>query len=652
MPTNTTIVIKAKDSTKAAFSSVNKGLGKVRAGVNSTQLKVGLLAGIAGFGAIVKSSLAAGDALAKSSDKIGIATEKLGELHHITSLYTSAGLGAMDEALTKSAKRLGEFNATGGGAAAVWLKKLNLDTQELAALKPDELFNAYAESIRGLNSRGAQLAAMSALMGDESRQLIGIVDESAESLAAAAKEAQTFGIALTRVDAAKMEAANDSFTRIRAITAGFGNQLTAEFAPLLEATANLWVDNAKAAGGFGNVAVGVVDNIVTGVGFLGNAMRGLEYTWLGVGATISKGGELILENIQRLGQGFINLRNLNPFRLGEKTKDFDELNLPILLMQRNTAALTAELQGLVNQGLPADNVKQWSDKVRAEMQITAEEVARTKAAIGGSDIGAISTETGGADVGSMRFDDAAMDRELTAAIALEDQLDSLYDARAVGRLEREQEHAAMWSAVWANSINNFASGIGNAVADVMVDQKNMSEALQALMKQVAKQVISSLVEIGVKRAIMFVTAQAQEKAIVLSGVASAGTLAAAYAPAAAAASLASFGANSGPAMAGISATHALSNTLATATPKEDGGPVLAGEAYLVGEKRPEIFIPDRSGTIIPNTESIGGSTNNEINVTVIANDANSFDGSLHRGADTIWNIIMDRMNEEGLSFAR
>ena len=31
-----------------------------------------------------------------------------------------------------------------------------------------------------------------------------------------------------------------------------------------------------------------------------------------------------------------------------------------------------------------------------------------------------------------------------------------------------------------------------------------------------------------------------------------------------------------------------------------GGPVLAGTAYIVGERRPEVFVPDRNGRIIPN----------------------------------------------------
>ncbi|MDB5620761.1 hypothetical protein [Tardiphaga sp.] len=33
--------------------------------------------------------------------------------------------------------------------------------------------------------------------------------------------------------------------------------------------------------------------------------------------------------------------------------------------------------------------------------------------------------------------------------------------------------------------------------------------------------------------------------------------------------------------------------------RASGGPVSAGQAYVVGENRPELFVPNQSGTIIP-----------------------------------------------------
>ena len=44
-----------------------------------------------------------------------------------------------------------------------------------------------------------------------------------------------------------------------------------------------------------------------------------------------------------------------------------------------------------------------------------------------------------------------------------------------------------------------------------------------------------------------------------------------------------------------------------------GGPVSAGQPYVVGEKGPELFVPTRSGTVIPNG---GGGVNSVVNVTV------------------------------------
>ena len=44
-----------------------------------------------------------------------------------------------------------------------------------------------------------------------------------------------------------------------------------------------------------------------------------------------------------------------------------------------------------------------------------------------------------------------------------------------------------------------------------------------------------------------------------------------------------------------------------------GGPVSAGQPYVVGEKGPELFVPTRSGTVIPNG---GGGVNSVVNVNV------------------------------------
>jgi hypothetical protein len=39
-----------------------------------------------------------------------------------------------------------------------------------------------------------------------------------------------------------------------------------------------------------------------------------------------------------------------------------------------------------------------------------------------------------------------------------------------------------------------------------------------------------------------------------------------------------------------------------------GGPVRAGEPYIVGERRPELFVPETNGTIVPRVAGAGGKT--------------------------------------------
>ena len=75
-----------------------------------------------------------------------------------------------------------------------------------------------------------------------------------------------------------------------------------------------------------------------------------------------------------------------------------------------------------------------------------------------------------------------------------------------------------------------------------------------------------------------------------------------------------------------------------------GGRVQAGSQYMVGEQGAEMFVPDRSGTIIPN-KNLGRSTN--VNITINANDTQGFDDLLVKRRSVIVNVINDALNSQG-----
>lgn len=46
--------------------------------------------------------------------------------------------------------------------------------------------------------------------------------------------------------------------------------------------------------------------------------------------------------------------------------------------------------------------------------------------------------------------------------------------------------------------------------------------------------------------------------------------------------------------------------------RQYGGPVTAGSAYIVGERRPELFVPDQNGAILPNVPQGGGMSDERV----------------------------------------
>jgi len=73
------------------------------------------------------------------------------------------------------------------------------------------------------------------------------------------------------------------------------------------------------------------------------------------------------------------------------------------------------------------------------------------------------------------------------------------------------------------------------------------------------------------------------------------------------------------AKANIASQYFPSTTFSIAGKRENGGSVIAGQTYLVGEKRPELFVPTSNGTIIPDLSTIRA---NNANANTSANTGN------------------------------
>lgn len=127
--------------------------------------------------------------------------------------------------------------------------------------------------------------------------------------------------------------------------------------------------------------------------------------------------------------------------------------------------------------------------------------------------------------------------------------------------EKKKALTMEWSEMWMNAQNTFSSGMGSAAADVIVDQKNVGDAVEGVFKSIAKQAIQTYTTTRLQQMINHATAETIKAKETATSVASAGTVAAAWAPAAAATSVASFGSSAAAGIAGLIAIAALSSKL-------------------------------------------------------------------------------------------
>ncbi|HCD2981172.1 TPA: tail protein (tape measure) [Klebsiella pneumoniae] len=202
------------------------------------------------------------------------------------------------------------------------------------------------------------------------------------------------------------------------------------------------------------------------------------------------------------------------------------------------------------------------------------------------------------------------------ALALKNAADTQYEQQRTAAQWEILSQQSLGYNMLTSAVDAFSGNASNAITGLLTGTMSAQEAMQSLGNTILNSVINSIVQVGVEALKNYILGQTLGAASVATSVGLAATTASAWAPAAAMASLASFGANAGPAAAGISSTVGLASGLALAGARYNGGPVSAGGLYQVGEKgKPEIYqastgkqymIPGDNGKVISNKDMNGG----------------------------------------------
>ena len=523
------ISIKAVDKTKAGFSGVTSGLKKISGAVFNMKNALLGTVGAAGFGALIKSSINAGDELAKTADKLGVTTTALAGLRHAAEL-TGVSTGTMDMAMQRFTRRAAEA-AQGTGEAKGALQELGINAEDLVKLPLDQQMSVVADSMAGVEKQSDKVRLAMKLFDSEGVALVNTLAGGSEALEKMTSEAEQLGITLSRTDTAQMEAANDALTRLKAVFTGLTNQLAIAFAPIITFVADGFRQAALDSSDFGNIGQRVAAALVKAFGFVRNMVHGLQIIFMGAKLGVLVLANAIGDNLIPVIDGFIKYYNkmaaIVPMMTKISTTGAEIMgNLPDQIEE--TRAQIAEML-MMN---PGDALVAQMEEFFVASRKAAETVAELK-----DGIATLPAET----VTGFQKMGGALEDFVNKLPTLKDNLDTL--------------------------TKSTFKGMSEGLMSIVKGTESVGDAF----KKMAAQLIMQAIQLFVIDKI----------------------------------------------------TGGFLSFVKGLTGKAIGGPVQAGQPYMVGERGPEMFVPNQSGSIVPSNKMGGGG------ITVVNNvDARGADASV------------------------
>ena len=223
-------------------------------------LETNLSAGLRNV-AIATAAAVAGIALFvnRTMDMVGATTDLAYRLNtSVSSLQAfqrAAQLTGIEDAtglLTIFNRQLSEAATSAEGPAAEALKRLGLSAAQLLQLPIDERIALLGERMVALIPAGQHAAIATAFFGRSAQQALEILRDSS-SIQSAREELVRLGVALSNVDAEKINEADDSLTSFGLAAQGAGTQLTLALAPVLYKISQDFSNAAQESGGFKTV---------------------------------------------------------------------------------------------------------------------------------------------------------------------------------------------------------------------------------------------------------------------------------------------------------------------------------------------------------------------------------------------------------------
>ena len=365
-------VLTAKDKTAAAFKSV----GNSAAAATVKIAKIGAAfatAGVAAGIALTKMSMQNVDALAKVSDRLGIATQSLAGLQHAANL-AGVETATLEKSLVKLAVGVSDA-ADGTGIAKDAFIELGLSAALLEKMPIDQQMLKVADAMQGVELQADKVRLATELFGARGVAVLNMLGGGSQNLIEMAKEADHLGIAINRVDAAKIELANDAVERAKGVFTGLGNQLATSFSPLIMTVANSFRQAAIDNEDFGSVGRDVVLALLKGYGKLADGVFFLRLGFAQLNVSLLRVAKTIVEKVNPVFKTLAEAYNAVASVFGMDLIDEGKLDKIGMNLEGAIGSALGRVSEMMAQPLPSTGIDATFAAIEERSRRMAEEIS-------------------------------------------------------------------------------------------------------------------------------------------------------------------------------------------------------------------------------------------------------------------------------------
>ena len=620
-----------------------QGIERAKKGTESlksqlTTLGTAALAASTALGYMVKQSINNMDALAKQAQMAGVTVESLSKL-----AYAAKLADVSQEELVGSMARLAKGMNEASQGTGEALKAFNALQIDPASLKgTDDALTKISEKLAGYADGAEKTALAIAIFGRSGAKLLPLLNSGAAGFEDAAKEAENFGIVVSTKAAREAEQFNDNLTRLNSVSEGWTITLAEKLLPTLNGIVEKILDLNTIIGkpevqAFFTGSIFETANIEkaqANVDLLTGYVKALQ-------AQLDEGGgnwfdryfksQSLAANLQKLDEATKLLDKLKKDVKPEEAEQAKKPPAPRMVGGKTDADREAEkIEKMIESARKLSDEFNRSQEFNLKMQKSQDAMlglTRDQQAVQGAYNDVLkSTNQQLEKIVKLRMDavNAGANAEVLRQFDAESQaIQELGDGWALlAQIQAEESIAAQrtFSYGWNTAFAQYAEDAENyatMASDMFSSFTNaMSSAIDNFVDHgkfafgdFAASVIKDLLKIEMKM---------QASQLLKAGIGAISNAIGFY-------SGGGFGTGNSFGNMDIGGFLA------------EGGAASAGEAYVVGERGAELFVPDRSGTVIPNNElgSIGGVTNITNNY-IDAIDTKSFEDRIYGSSRAVW----------------